>query len=149
MDTNATRIPTRTALDAVHVGEAMHAGVITCQPDTPLQAIARIMSDERVHCVIVLSAPEEESLAGDLWGVVSDIDVAGAVSADDGSRTASNTAATPVVTVSPAETLTRAAQLMVEHSTGHLVVVDPTTGRPLGVISTLDVARVIGTATTS
>jgi CBS domain-containing protein len=41
--------------------------------------------------------------------------------------------------VSPRESLRRAAQLITEHATAHLVVVDPATGRPVGVISTLDV----------
>jgi CBS domain-containing protein len=32
---------------------------------------------------------------------------------------------------------------MAEHETSHLVVVDPSTDRPVGVLSTLDVARVV------
>jgi CBS domain-containing protein len=42
--------------------------------------------------------------------------------------------------VSPGETLERAAQLMTEHNTAHLIVVDPKQQRPLGVLSTLDIA---------
>jgi CBS domain-containing protein len=46
--------------------------------------------------------------------------------------------------VSPRESLLRAAQLMTEHATAHLIVVDPESGRPVGVLSTLDVARSLG-----
>jgi CBS domain-containing protein len=47
------------------------------------------------------------------------------------------------VTVEPDETLARAAQLMTEHEIAHLVVVDPSTKDPVGILSTLDVAGVI------
>ena len=39
--------------------------------------------------------------------------------------------------------LRRAAQLMREYGIAHLVAVDPDAGTPLGVISTLDLARII------
>ena len=47
------------------------------------------------------------------------------------------------LTVAPDEALERAAQMMLEHRATHLVVVDPETDRPLGVLSTLDVAGVL------
>ncbi len=47
------------------------------------------------------------------------------------------------MTVSSDDTLTRAAQLMREYGTSHLVVVDPESATPLGVLSTLDLARVL------
>ena len=46
--------------------------------------------------------------------------------------------------VAPDETLERAAQLMTEHSTAHLIVVDPQRQRPIGVLSTLDIAASLG-----
>ena len=52
-------------------------------------------------------------------------------------------AATAALTVRPTETIQRAAQLMTEHATAHLVVVDEER-RPLGVISTLDIAAALG-----
>ena len=47
------------------------------------------------------------------------------------------------MTVSPQESLEQAVQLMDEHETAHLVVVSPDTGRPVGMLSTLDVARAV------
>jgi CBS domain-containing protein len=47
------------------------------------------------------------------------------------------------VLVHRGETLERAAQLMTEHGSAHLVVDDPETGRPVGVLSTLDIAAAL------
>jgi CBS domain-containing protein len=75
---------------------------------------------------------------------VSDLDLVAATATQDlDRRTAGAIAASPVVMVPPTETLERAAQLMQEYGTAHLVVVDPETVQPLGVLSTLDVARLV------
>ena len=74
----------------------------------------------------------------ELWGVVSDLDLVKAASAgviDD--RTAGGTAVTPIVIVEEHDTLVHAAQLLSEHEITHLVVVDPKTERPVGIVSTL------------
>jgi len=124
------------------VAEAMHPGVITCPHGSPLRSVARMMDAYDVHCVIVFDERDE---SGDrvLWGIVSDLDLAAGLAEgaiDD--RTAGETAATPIVTVHSSESLARAAQLMVEHGSAHLVVVDPDSGAPAGILSTLDLARV-------
>jgi CBS domain-containing protein len=110
---------------------------------TPLRAVAGIMAAHRVHCVVVY----DERGDGDaefnaLWGVVSDLDLAGALSTGEiDTGTAGEIAGAPVVSVRPEEELVRAAQLMREHETSHLVVVDRRSSRPVGVLSTLDLAR--------
>lgn len=128
------------------VREAMHEGVLTCPAETPLRDVARTMAEQRVHCVAVLSTGDESHRLGRLWGIVSDLDLAAAAGLDLDARTAGGAAASPVVTVTPEETVERAAQLMREYSTAHLVVVDAEDDRPLGVISTLDVAAVLAGA---
>jgi CBS domain-containing protein len=45
--------------------------------------------------------------------------------------------------VAAGDSLAHAAQLMSEHEIAHLVVVDQGTERPIGILSTLDVARVL------
>jgi CBS domain-containing protein len=96
------------------------------------------MASERVHCVVVESG---SGASGPPWGIVSDLDlVAAATVRDLDEQTAGGSAATPVVLVGPDETLERAAQLLVEHSISHLVVVDPAGALPVGVLSTLDLA---------
>ena len=58
-----------------------------------------------------------------------------------GTRLASDIAATELVTVDPTDTLETAVRLMTDYGTAHLVVVSPQTGRPVGMISSLDIAR--------
>jgi CBS domain-containing protein len=123
------------------VADAMHAGVLTSDRDAPLSEVAKTMAREQVHCVVVEGGDRRD---GPLWGIVSDLDlVAAAIVRDLDEQTAGGSAASPVVMVTAAETLERAAQLMTEHGTSHLIVTDATRARPVGVLSTLDVAAVL------
>lgn len=129
------------ASSQIGVSDAMHHGVLTCSRDTSLLAVARLMAGERVHCVVVTDEPEDANV---LWGIVSDLDLVAAASVRDlDEQVAGATAATAALTVTPHETLQRAAQLMTEHGTSHLVVVDAAR-RPVGILSTLDVAGALG-----
>jgi len=132
------------ALMELRVGDAMHPGLISCSVDTPLRTVARMMATYRVHAILVTTHGEEELPGGGLWGVVSDTDLLRAAEAADlDEQPAGTVAATPVLTVSHRDELARAAQLMVEHEVTHVVVVEPRSARPVGVLSTLDVARAL------
>jgi CBS domain-containing protein len=131
--------PGATALDRASVAEAMHAGVVTCSPGTPLGLVARMMASHRIHSVVVWG--DAESDAEGVWGVVSDLDLIGVAASEDlAFRTAGGSARSPAVMIAHDESLRRAAQLMREHSTAHLVVVDRDSTHPVGVLSTLDIA---------
>jgi CBS domain-containing protein len=123
----------------------MHPGVVTCRPETPLAKVAQMMAGHRIHSVVVWSEPAESGEEGTLWGVVSDLDLAGAIAGAEPGATADELASAPVVTVDRDESLRRSAGLMVAHGVTHLVVVKR--GRPVGVISTLDLARVVADET--
>lgn len=132
---------TLSRIGSVLVADAMHVGVLTCDRDAPLADVAATMAGERIHCVIVDSGSGERA---EPWGVVSDLDlVAAATVRDLGEQTAGGSAATPLVVVAPSETLERAAQLMTEHGTSHLLVVDPSGRVPVGVLSTIDIAAAL------
>jgi CBS domain-containing protein len=119
----------------------MHEGVLSCPTDTPLSAVAELMAAEHVHCVVVSDKVEEASA---VWGVVSDLDLVAAAGVRDlDAQSAGGSAASPGVMIAPDETLQRAAQLMTEHATAHLIVVEPATGTPVGILSTLDIARAL------
>ena len=125
----------------IPVSAAMHSGVLTCRTDASLADVAELMATHRVHCIVVTDDPGD---AGSLWGIVSDLDLAAAASVRNlAEQTAGATAATAVLTIAPDETVQRAAQLMTEHCTTHLVVVDAG-HRPVGILSTLDVAAALG-----
>ena len=131
----------KTTTDRLTVGDAMHRGVVTCDVGTPLSKVAQMMVGHRIHCVVIDSSDKQGQ---PLWGVVSDLDLAAAfANGQVEGMTAGKVAGTPAVMVDVREPLRRAAQLMTEHGVTHLVVVDPRSTRPAGVISTLDLARVL------
>ena len=128
------------AFEHATVSDAMRSGVISCPPETPLKTVARMMADNHVHSIVVI--PPGSDGGGKPWGIVSDLDLVQAGGeADD--RTAGETCTTEVVSVGPEDSLERAARLMAEHRTSHLIVVDPRSDHPLGVLSTLDVAGIV------
>ena len=136
--------PAPRSFEQLQVADAMHAGVVTCPLETPLREVARIMATYRIHAVVAFGDDPAEIPGPALWGVISDLDLVRSANAPDfETRTAGEIAATPLLMVPANETLARAAQLMSEHETTHLVVADRRSGRPIGVLSTLDVARAL------
>jgi CBS domain-containing protein len=132
------------ALGRLSVVDAMHPGLISCSPDTPLRTVARMMATYRVHAVLVTTHGAEELPGGGVWGVVSDVDLLRAAQDDDLDKQKTRAiAATPVLTVTTGDGLADAAQLMTEHEVSHLIVIEPQSARPVGVLSTLDIARAL------
>ena len=115
------------------VGEAMTPGVLTCLPLTPLRDVARMMARHRVHAIVVFASDDRLHP----WGVVSDLDLVAAISTE---ANAGAVAASPVVTVTAELSLEHAARLLAENETTHLLVISDA-GLPIGILSTLDVAR--------
>lgn len=116
------------------VSDAMRPGVITCPPDASLRDLARIMATNHVHSVVVTAGGDAPV------GVVTErqlLEAAGTDPAD-----AAGSLATNADTVFADVPLPRAAELMVERGITHVLVVDGG-GRPLGVLSALDVAGVV------
>jgi CBS domain-containing protein len=137
--TMTTTVPTVARLDLMTVEEHMHPGVVTCEPATPLVTAARMLADERIHCLVVAGIETTSNGARLRWGTLTDRDLLSALDSREPGVTAGEVAATEIVTVDPAESLARVVQLMNEHEVTHLVVVQ--TDFPVGVISSLDVAR--------
>ena len=123
------------------VADAMHPGVVTCPPDAVLAQVAHMMDWYRIHAVVVYGDSEDPASQG-VWGVVSDADLLAALAARDVSgRTAGDAARTPLVTVLAGETLQTASELMAGSGVTHAVVVAEEGGQPVGILSTLDLAR--------
>ncbi len=141
----ATRMPVMAgsyvtpAFENARVSDAMRHGVITCLPESPVRLVAATMAQNHVHSVVVTGI---EGGKRD-WGMVTDVDVLRAAQGDIDERTAAEIAVTELVTVAPADTLEHAGQLMSEHEVTHLLVVDPESHRPVGVLSTIDVAGIL------
>jgi len=119
------------------VAEAMRHGTLSCQSETPLRTVAALMVEHRIHSVVVTDL---DGVSERAWGIVAEADVVRAFGEDVDEVTAAEMAATELVTIAPEDTLERAAQLMAEHEVSHLVVVDRPSDRPVGVLSSLDLA---------
>ena len=131
-------------LGHARVRDAMQLGLFHCEPDDDVAIVARTMAEQSIHSVVVAGIVRRDHAGERLtWGIVSDLDLMRAMRPDADEATAAEAAGTELVTVSPHESLEQAVQLMDEHETAHLVVVSPDTGRPVGMLSTLDIARAV------
>ena len=139
--TTSRTVPS-TPLDTIPVERVMHVGFVGCSLETPLVTVARLMAEHRVHAIVGFGDATEGDTQ--LWGLVSDIDVVAALAAGGGATTAGEIAASEVVTIGPHDPVRRAVELMNDHQIAHVLVVDPGSERPLGVVSTLDVAALVG-----
>lgn len=140
--TAATSATPAIVLARTPVRAAMQLGLYECDPEADLRTLARTMAERTIHAVVVSDVANARGLRGRLaWGIVSDIELMRALRPGMEQTSAGEIAATEVVSVLPGDTLEHAALLMADHDTAHLVVVSPDTGRPVGMLSTLDVAR--------
>lgn len=124
-------------------GDAMSRGVISCPPETPLRIVARMMATFGVHAIFVFEHVDEDDEAPRLWAVVSDLDLVAATELDLDTLTAGSTAVTPLVTIAADRPIAEAGSLMSQYGIAHLAVTEPDSRRPIGVISTLDIARAV------
>src|SRR5689334_1393478 len=127
------------ALEHALVEDVMRRGIIRCEPDTDLTTVARLMATNHVHAVVV-SGIEPSAHGGEhlTWGLITALDLVAAALPGVDVPEAGVLANSEILTVDDDESLERAAQLMVEHQLTHLIVVSG--GRPVGVLSTLDIA---------
>ena len=130
------------SLEHATVSDAMHPGILSCEPDATASEVARLMAAHHVHCVAVVGISHGEPECF-VWGIVSDLDLVAAGIRDEQEPTARDLAAQPVITVRPDVPLREATEAMVRNHVTHLVVTDAEAGRPIGILSTLDVAGVL------
>ena len=126
------------SLEHATVADAMHPGIMTCEPDAPTTEVARMMAGHHVHCAITRTRGDQL-----VWGIISDLDLLRAGAATGAELTASEMAIEPIFTVEPSTPLREAAELMLTHSSTHVLVVDPSKQRPIGMLSTLDIAGIL------
>ena len=117
--------------------DAMHPGVVACEPGTSVRDAARAMTDRGTHALVV------EGISGDhlVWRVFTDMDLVAAARAGQFSRAVGDLATAEAATVDPGTPLSEVAGLMADHRVAHVIVVHG--GRPAGVVSSADIARSI------
>ncbi len=131
------------AFEGATVGDVMSHGVISCPPETPLRVVARMMATHSVHAIFVFERADDDDVPPQMWGVVSDLDLVAATQLDLDTLTAGATAVTPLVSVAVDSSIPEAGGLMAQYGIAHLAVTEPGSRRPIGVISTLDIARAV------
>ena len=141
MTTTSSSFP---ALGRLRVSEAMHLGLISCTFESSLRTAARLMATHRVHAMLVTVHGVDKLPDDGPWGIATDTDLLRAAeTADLDTESVRAIATTPPHTVAADEQLAAAAQLMAKQNVSHVVVLEPRASRPIGVLSTLDVARAL------
>jgi CBS domain-containing protein len=124
------------------VADAMHPGIMSCDGEATLTDVARMMSTNHVHCVLVEGTAEGASGEAPAWGIISDLDLLRAGLRANAPDAAGDLAVRPV-SVETTTPLRDAAEIMLRERTGHAVVLHAETRLPVGVLSTLDVAGIL------
>ena len=124
------------------VSDVMHRGVITCQRETPIQDVARSMSEHDVSALVVVDDSEH------MIGLISRTDLVNARLYEQYWKhwrglTAGHIMVTDVVSVHTDASLQEASRLMMERRIHRVVVVeeDGEGVRPIGIVSVTDVVR--------
>lgn len=130
-----------TAMHSTTVREAMHPGIMACTPTATLAEVAHVMASCQVHSVSVVAAGAEGPPS--IAGLLSDVDLLRWATSGTTHLPAGAIASEPAAWVGPDATVHEAAQAMADQGVTHLVVVDPGRHAPLGIISALDVAKVL------
>jgi CBS domain-containing protein len=127
------------AFSAARVRDAMRAPVVSCAPGVGLTQVAELMAAQRMHAIAVV---DEGPGGRRLLGLISDLDVVAAAAGEDGPRTAADLARDAPATIAADAALAEAARAMRDGGHHHLVVTGAD-GEPVGVVSTLDLARAL------
>lgn len=122
--------------DRATVADVMHRGLVTCPAGATVPEIAGAMARAQIHCVVVADAGGRRP-----WAVVTDLGLMDALASGSADAPAASLAVTDVPLVDQGAPLAEAARIMRERRATHVIVVDPGTAGPVGVVSTLDVAR--------
>jgi CBS domain-containing protein len=131
----------------ITVRDVMTRGVVSCEPDTSLEDVAARMHERGISALVVLKD-------GAAAGVISQTDLVNAAFVQPYLRywrgmAAHHLMSAPVVAVRPDALLTEAIEILRTRKIHRLVVTEPTDAgeRPVGILSTTDIARVLGDQT--
>lgn len=128
---------------AWRVLDVMSAPIRMCPPDLPLEDAAELMADERIHCLAVVDVPEDPAGEERLIGLLSALDLVAALDASSPPASVAELVTTELESVAADAPLADAVRQMHESRIPHLVVVARGSGRPVGLLSTLDVLRAL------
>jgi CBS domain-containing protein len=133
-------------MEAKRVADWMHAGVITCRPDTPVEEVAETMQAKDISALVVVDG------AGDAVGVISRTDLVNARFVAPYMKhwtgmAAEHLMSEPVICVAPDTAIDDAVRILNEKRIHRLVVVEKVAERlrPIGILSVTDLAKHVET----
>jgi acetoin utilization protein AcuB len=120
----------------MRVEDVMTRGIQTVSPETSAEDAWNLMRTRRIHHLVVIDGPR-------VVGILSDRDAGGPRGASlRKNRVVGDLMTDRVVTVPPATTIRRAANVMRGRSIGCVVVADRT--RPMGIVTVADLLDLLG-----
>jgi CBS domain-containing protein len=122
-------------MEELVVGQIMTSGAVTCNPDTALDDVARIMSEADVSAVVVVNAQ------GEMQGIISQFDLLACLGQELGEMTAGGIMTPEIQSLPPHASLKQAAKLMREQGIHRLIVADEDKRRAAGILSASDIIR--------
>jgi len=131
------------SLTRATVADAMHPGILSCDADDTLTDVAGMMATNHVHCIAVMGIAHDDGSERLVWGVITDLDVVRAGIRTSPDERAGALAQQPIIAVEPTTPLREAGELMLARGVSHLLVIEPALQRPVGILSTLDIAGVL------
>lgn len=137
------KIDPREAVAAWRVLDVMTSPILSCAPDLGVEDAAALMAAEQIHCLAVVEVPEDPAQPERFVGVLSDLDLVNALDGPAAAGAVAELAGAPVESVAADALLSEAVHQMHESRARHLVVVARGSGRPVGMLSTLDVLRAL------
>jgi len=113
--------------------DIMTANPVTCTSDATIQDVARLMDERDIGDVIIMDG---EAISG----IVTDRDIVirGLAKGMDGSTSVAEVCTGDVITLSPQDDVTKAAEVMAKQAIRRLPVVE--SGKPVGIVSLGDLA---------
>lgn len=128
---------------ALQVKDVMHAGVVSCSPETSLEEVAQMMREQRISAVVVVAD-------GVAVGVLSQTDLVNTAYVQPYLRhwrglNARHVMNAPVIAVRPDTPLAQAIDILRKRGIHRVVVTEPSSRGecPVGILSVSDVARLL------
>jgi CBS domain-containing protein len=125
------------------VSDAAHPGIVSCDPEASPTEVARLMAIHHVHCVVVMGTVHDETGESLVRGIVSDLDLLAKDLGKGAEPTARALVGQTMISVEPTMPLADAAELMLNHQVNHVIVTEPKTQRPVGILATLDIVGIL------
>ena len=124
---------------SIPVGQVMRRHLLTCHTDATMREVARTMATHSVHAVVVVDGGDTDG-ALSVTGIVTALELA--LAAIEGAEPTAGELANPARAHGPVgATLEEAAREILRTGGAHVIVTDER-GAPMGMLSTLDLARV-------